>query len=184
LTRERPRMLERKIPEGAKPEVQIFPSRLLSAETTERLLNRIVEELEDHIRRIVIHGPGLPKYVPYGPARGEPVKHPERRPIEVGGTEFEMKVQTGQIVIEIEDEEALDEVVAKLEEICEEELPCDFQIQTGRFTKPKPTVTDYLKFGEKGVEEIDDRLLGLVEPRARLSDRVAILKGRKKDEGD
>ncbi len=179
--RERPRLLERRVPKGAKPEIQIFPERLLSAKTVERLLNAIVERV-DGIGRIVLHGPGLPKVVPFGPARGEPVKHPERRPIRIQDEEVPMKVQTGQIIIEVEDEERLDEITAQIEEICREILPCDFQVQTGRFTRHRPTVTDYLKFGEKGVKELDDRLLGLVEPRARLSDRVSILKARRNEE--
>ncbi|WP_456483027.1 methyl-coenzyme M reductase operon protein D [Methanopyrus kandleri] len=173
--RERPRMLERKIPEGAKPEVQIFPQRLLSADTTEKLLNELLERVEG-IGRIVIHGPGLPKAVPFGPARGKPVKHPERRPIEVHGEKVPMKVQTGQIIVEIEDEDRLDDIVEEIEEICREILPCDFEVQVGRFTRHKPTVTDYLKFGEEGVKKLDKRLLGLVEPRARLADRVSVLK--------
>ncbi len=179
--RERPRMLERKVPEDANPEVQIFPERLLSADTVEKLLNELVDRVEG-IGRIVLHGPGLPKVVPFGPARGKPVKHPERKPIEVKGEKIPMKIQAGQVIVEIEDEERLDEIVEEIEEVCREVLPCDFQVQVGRFTKHKPTVTDYLKFGEKGVEELDDRLLGLVEPRARLADRVAVLKKKEEEE--
>lgn len=125
------------------PEVQIFPSRLLSAATTERLLNRL-KKIE-HVRQINVHGETLPDKVKYGPATGIDVNHPERRVIEVDGEKIELRVQVGRVFVEVDDIDYIQGVVERIEEVCEELLPFDFYLEIGRYSKFRPTVTDYKK---------------------------------------
>ena len=44
--------------------------------------------------------------------------------------------------------------------------------------KDRPTVTDYIKYGEDGVfliNEMDRRLIGMVDPRSRMANSVTIV---------
>lgn len=125
------------------PEIQIFPSRLLSAASTEKLLNRL-RKIE-HVRQINVHGESLPEKVTYGPATGIEVHHPERRVIDVDGEQMELKVQVGRVLVEVDDIDHVQEVLEKIEEVCEEILPFDFYLEVGRYSKFRPTVTDYKK---------------------------------------
>ena len=125
------------------PEIMIFPDRLLFAETTEKLLNRIYEL--KHIRQVNIHGEYLPPIVKSGPGTGHKVDHPQRRMIEVNGEPFEIHVQVGRILVEIDDIDNVQEVIDEIGSICEEVLPFGFNLEVGRYSKFKPTVTDYLK---------------------------------------
>ncbi|MFP4545352.1 MAG: methyl-coenzyme M reductase operon protein D [Methanomassiliicoccales archaeon] len=125
------------------PEIMIFPERLLSANTTEKLVNQI-KEIE-HVRQINLHGENLPAIVNYGPGTGTPVHHPERKEIDVKGEKMELKVQVGRIFVEVDDIDNVQEVSDRIEEVCEELLPFDFYLEVGRYSKFKPTVTDYLR---------------------------------------
>lgn len=125
------------------PEIMIFPKRLLSAKTTERLLNRLYGL--KHVRQINLHGENLPAVVNYGPGKGTPVNHPERTTIEVKGDPVELRIQVGRILVEVDDIDHVQEVLEEIEKICEEELPFGFYLEVGRYSKFKPTVTDYLK---------------------------------------
>ena len=61
-------------------DIKIFPHRYLKPKTSEKVLNASYDLGKDIIR-VIVHGPSLPKYVYYGPARGMPVNHSDRKVI-------------------------------------------------------------------------------------------------------
>jgi methyl-coenzyme M reductase subunit D len=125
------------------PEVLIFPHRLLSADTTEKLLNRVYEV--PHVRQINVSGEGLPAKVTSGPHAGLPVEHPQRKVITVKGKEVELTLQVGRIFVEIDDIDNLQGALDEIEKICQEILTFGFNLEVGRYSKYRPTVTDYKK---------------------------------------
>jgi methyl-coenzyme M reductase subunit D len=149
-------------------QVEIVPSRYLTPATAQRLLNEIYEN--GGVKRIMIHGPNLPRSVPYGPGKGIPIEEHRDLLIELGGQVFELTVQAGRIRLELESEEYL----SGLRAACERALPFSFQINQGKFFHDRVTVSDYAKFGE--VE--DKRILGLIDPKAKKS-KLAILSDEK-----
>jgi methyl-coenzyme M reductase subunit D len=149
-------------------QVEIVPSRYLMPATAQKLLNAIYEN--GGIVRITIHGPNLPRSVPYGPGRGAPIEENRDLLIEVAGQAFELCVKVGRIRLELESEKYFDGLKAA----CERALPISFQIRQGKFFHTRQTITDYAKFGK--VE--DTRILGLIDPRAK-EDRMAILSEEK-----
>jgi len=149
-------------------QVEIVPSRYLMPATAQKLLNEIYGS--GGIVRIMIHGPNLPRSVPYGPGRGAPIDENRDLLIEVGGQIFELSVKVGRVRLELESEKYFDGLKAA----CERALPFSFQIRKGKFFHTRQTITDYAKFGN--VE--DRRLLGLVDPRAK-KERLAILSEEK-----
>ncbi len=146
-------------------DIEIFPHRLLGADTTEKLLNDL-EEIEG-VKRMVIQGQRLP------PAEEG---HPDRRTIKIKGQEVELKVKTGRVLLEIEDEGAIDEI----KKVCKELLPFGFEVHLGKFIRSQKTVTDEIKYGEF-LEEIPDELIGLTDQNARLSERATIIKKKKRE---
>jgi len=149
-------------------QVEIVPSRYLLPATAQKLLNAIYEN--GGIVRITIHGPNLPRSVPYGPGRGAPIEENRDLLIEVAGQAFELCVKVGRIRLELESKKYFDGLKAA----CERALPISFQIRQGKFFHTRQTITDYAKFGN--VE--DTRILGLIDPRAK-KDRMAILSEEK-----
>jgi methyl-coenzyme M reductase subunit D len=149
-------------------QVEVVPSRYLMPATAQKLLNAIYEN--GGIVRITIHGPNLPRSVPYGPGRGAPIEENRDLLIEVAGQAFELCVKVGRIRLELESEKYFDGLKAA----CERALPISFQIRQGKFFHTRQTITDYAKFGN--VE--DTRILGLIDPRAK-KDRMAILSEEK-----
>ncbi|TFG56172.1 MAG: methyl-coenzyme M reductase operon protein D [Methanomassiliicoccus sp.] len=125
------------------PEIQIFPERLLLADTTEVLLNRLHEV--KNVRKITVQGEDLPAVMKLGPGTGGPVNHPERRIITVVGEEVELRVQVGRIFVEISDIDFVTQALKDIEEVCKDLLPFGFNLEVGRYSKFKPTVTDYKK---------------------------------------
>lgn len=123
------------------PEIMIMPSRLLSADTTEKILNKIYEV--KYVRHINCQGESLPLKLTSGPGSGLLVNHPERKVIKVKGKDEELRILVGRIFVEIEDFEHVEETLRKIEKICEEMLPFGFDLEVGRYSKFKPTVTDY-----------------------------------------
>lgn len=143
------------MPDSAFPQCRIVPLRLLSPQTTEMLLTRIVRV--PGIRRIVINGPGLPALVPSGPARGAANLHTNRRTIQVCDVAFEMNVQTGMVTLEVEDEE----VIGAVQIVCDEFFTAmPYQLQTGRFMKGSPAPVDYARYGPTA----DEIVIGLSDP--------------------
>ncbi|ADP77586.1 methyl-coenzyme M reductase operon protein D [Methanothermus fervidus DSM 2088] len=147
-------------------DVEIFPHRLLSAETTEKLLNKLGEI--EGIKRMIIQGQRLPA--------GE---HPDRRVINVKGQDIELKVKTGRIFVEIEDKKTME----KIKEVCDEVFPFKYELIPGTFFRRQKTVTDAIKFG-KDVDKLPTELVGMTDQSARLKDRVSIIPKTKKKKRD
>lgn len=141
-------------------DIQIFPYRILSADTTEKLL-RDLDEVEG-VHRIVLQGERLPP---------KESGHPDRRAITVKGQEIDLQIKTGRILIEISDEA----VIEKVKELSEPHLPFGFDIYAGTFIRKEKTVSDNLKYGEK-LDEIPDEMVGLTDQTAHLTKRATILK--------
>jgi len=145
-------------------DIEIFPHRLLSADTTEGLLNNL-EGIEG-IKRIVIQGQRLPpKDV-----------NQEQRTITLKGEEIDLQIQTGRILMDIEDEGIIDEsIIEDITSICEDHLPFGFNIHVGTFIRKQKTVTDNLKYG-KALNKISKDMVGLTDQNAQLSERATIIK--------
>ncbi len=138
------------------PQVRIVPLRMLKPETAERLLNMLAGIAG--IRRMMIHGPGLPKKVPYGPARGSPNPHPDRRAIHVGDAEIALRIAAGEVILEVEDVSVIEEIRS----LCDGFFTgFSYQLQEGRFMKTAPTLVDYAKYGPCA----DTMFIGLADPR-------------------
>ncbi|BDZ66837.1 methyl-coenzyme M reductase operon protein D [Methanobacterium ferruginis] len=143
-------------------DIEIFPHRLLSADTTEKLLNSL-EEVEG-VKRMVIQGQRLPL----------DDNNPDRRIITIMGEEVDLQVKTGRVLMEIEEEEVIEQVKT----VCEDLLPFGYNIHIGTFIRKQKTVTDDIKYGE-AVNDIPDEMVGLTDQNAQLSERATIIK--KKD---
>ena len=76
------------------PEVVIFTNRLLSADTTEKVLNALIAKV-GHIRQMNVKGEYIPVKVKSGPHAGIPVNHPERKVIKFGNSEIELTSMVG-----------------------------------------------------------------------------------------
>lgn len=143
-------------------DIEIFPHRLLNADTTEKLLNDL-EDLEG-VKRMVIQGQRLPP---------EEI-NPDRQSITIKGEEIDLQVKTGRVMMEIEEEEIIEEVKT----ICDDILPFGYNVHVGTFIRKQKTVTDDIKYGEE-VNDIPDEMVGLTDQNAQLSERATIIK--KKD---
>lgn len=143
-------------------DIEIFPHRLLSAGTTEKLLNDL-EDIEG-VRRMVIHGPRLPP----------DENNADQRKITIKGEEVDLQVQTGRVLMEIENEETIEEV----KEVCEDHLPFGYNVHIGTFIRKQRTVTDEIKYGE-ALDQIPDEMIGLTDQNAKLSERTTIIKKEK-----
>ncbi|KZX17244.1 methyl-coenzyme M reductase operon protein D [Methanobrevibacter cuticularis] len=143
-------------------DIEIFPHRVLGADTTEKLLNGI-ESLVD-VKRTVLQGPRLPPEDP-----NEDPRYFDRRRITVNGKEIELKVKTGRIFVELSTEETIDEIKV----ICEQHLPFGFDINIGKYIRDQKTVTDNIKYGDA---DIPDELIGMTDQSAKLKDRLTFIK--------
>ena len=125
------------------PEVQIITNRLLSAETTERVLNAL--DVIPCIRQINMTGESLPKTINNGPAKGLQNNHSERQIIRVGNREVELRYLVGAfyIELEVEDEEELDARLEDIKAACNDNIEHGYTLQVGRYTKFRPTLHDY-----------------------------------------
>ena len=126
------------------PEVKIFTQRLLSADTTEKVLNALISRV-GNIRQMNIHGEYLPPKVKSGPHTGIPVNHPERKVIKYGGNEIELTNMVGSIYIELDGDEFVDDALAAIKAVCDETIPFGYTMDVGRYSKYRPTLTDYMK---------------------------------------
>jgi methyl-coenzyme M reductase subunit D len=155
-------------------QVEIFPQQMLMPDTAEQLLNGI--DKVPGVIRILIQGLSLPRQVTWGPGTGTPVNHPDRRVINVSGQAFELNIRVGRIQVEIEDRSVKD----KIRKVAEDNLPFPFEFREGFFIRRKATLVDYAKYGFKSKEDEsinldDERLLGLVDPKADPKDRICML---------
>jgi len=152
------------------PQIRIMPARFLFPETAERLLNAICKV--GVVRRMVLNGPRLPATVTEGPGRGLPNPHPGRKVIHVSGEEFELQVQVGTIILELENADA----IPTIRQMCDEVFQnFSYTLQEGKFMKSQMTVSDYAKYG---VLE-DERMLGMADPKAKGSRCPIIIQGTK-----
>lgn len=150
-------------------DIEIFPSRVLGSDTTEKLLNDI-ESLED-VKRTVIHGPRFPDT-----EATLPPQYRERRVINVNGEDIILKVKTSRIFVEL----TLESTIKKIEEICNEHIPFGFNINQNRvnYIRKEKTVSDRIKYGDKG---LPDELVGMTDQYSKFEDNVNIIK---KDDSD
>lgn len=160
-------------------QVRIFPKRLLLPETAEKVLNEI--DRTDGVIRMLINGKNLPRKVTCGPGTGTDVNHPDRKIIHVGDCALELHIIVGEILVEIEDENAAENV----RKACERALPFSFEFKQGHYIKRKPTLTDYGKYGFKSKEDEsvnleDERLLGLIDPHAKSEGNLCLIEPDKK----
>jgi len=153
-------------------QLEIYPSRLLNPDTTEALLNEIVGL--DGIVRFFVHGPRIPQTVPYGPATGEAVNHPANKVITVAGQEVNLEVSVGGIRLEVTGAD----VKENIREICDRLLPFPYEFREGLFIPTVQTVTDYAKRGSGA----DPMLLGMADPKGKLSNKPVCILNRKEEE--
>jgi len=138
--------------------VKIVSIRMMKPETTERLLNMIVKV--PGVRRILLRGQNIPKTVPYGPARGIENKTEFKTGVTVAGTDVEIRLMVGDVILELEEPSVAD----RIKETCEEFFTnFGFYIQKGTFIKPSPSMVDYAKYGPK----MEPELVGLCDPRRK-----------------
>ncbi len=153
-------------------DVKIFPYRRLKPETTEKILNSIMEY--DGILRVMINGNSIPKTVGYGPAKGTQVNHEDRKVIKVKNDSVELRVSVGELILTVKYEN-LDLFLEKLQNLLGNTLSFGFEVSTGIFTKTNITVSDYLKVGYGIDNNIDPRLIGMVDPKAKSQDTVKLI---------
>ena len=143
-------------------DIEIFPHRILGADTTEALLNQI--ESLSSVKRTVVYGPRLPPLDDLGR------KYGDRREITVSGKKIELKVKTGRIWVELETEDAIDEI----DEICKNNLNFGYDINTSRsqYIRKERTVTDTLKYGDI---DLPDELIGMTDQHSKFSESVSFI---------
>ena len=148
-------------------DIEIFPHRILGADTAEKLLNKI-EALED-VRRTVLHGPRFPD----NDGNLAP-KYRERRVIEVLGETVVLKVKPSRIFVELTMESTIDEI----DEICKEVLPFGYDINQNKmnYIRKTKTVSDRIKYGT----ELPEDLVGMTDQYSKFDDHVSII--NKKEE--
>ena len=155
-------------------QIKIFPQRLLQPQTAEKLLNEI--DQVKGVVRMLIGGKNLPRKVTCGPGTGTDVNHPNMEIIHVGDCAFELHVMVGEIIVEIDNESAKEE----LRNACERALPFSFEFKQGHFIKKKATLTDYGKYGFKSktderINLEDERMLGLIDPHAKPENNLCVI---------
>ena len=155
-------------------QIRIFPQRLLQPKTAENLLNEI--DQAKGVIRMLINGKNLPRKVTFGPGTGADVNHPDRRIIYVSGCAFELHIIVGEIIVEVENESAIEGV----KNACQRVLPFPFEFEQGHFIKRKPTLTDYGRYGFKSktderINLEDQRIIGLLDPHAKAESNLCII---------
>jgi methyl-coenzyme M reductase subunit D len=173
-------MSDKREPVNKPIQLRIFPARLLQPETAERVLNEI--DQVKGVVRMLINGKNLPRKVTCGPGTGSDVNHPERKIIHVGDCALELHIIVGEILVEVEEERAVEDV----RKACERVFPFSFEFKRGNFIKRKPTLTDYAKYGFKSrsderINLEDERLIGLTDPHARNEENVCIIGSKQKN---
>ena len=125
------------------PEVRVMTTRLLSAETTEKVLC-IIDKIEN-IRQINMCGENLPRMINSGPAKGNANNHTERRTINVNGHEVELHCLVGSFYIElaVDDKDQLEATVEKIKAAFDETVADGYTIDIGRYSKYRPSLHDY-----------------------------------------
>ena len=132
------------------PQVWISTDRLLSADSTERVLNMLAEDefILSHVRRFDIKGESIPATINSGPNKGIANNHSERRIIRFGKQEIELTRAVGDFYLEllVKDEAEMNAVFEEVKKVCNEAiLPLGFgyTLSIGRYTKYRSTLSDY-----------------------------------------
>lgn len=154
-------------------DVKIFPHRILKPTTTEKILNQILQL--DGVLRVLINGKSLPTIVNFGPAKGLPVNHTDRKTINVKGNDVPLRVTVGEIILTVQLDN-LEDFVEKVDEILNDTLSFGYDVKVGIFNKTQTSVSDYMKYGEGFEDQIDSRLIGLVDPNAKSSETVRYIR--------
>lgn len=136
-------------------QLEIFPARLLTEETAQKLLNELNKI--SYITRMVVHGPNIPKNDPNDLLEGK--FEAKKKYLNILGEEVELTVQVGRIWVEIDGVS----VKEKIREACEKTLSCPFDINEGLYLRTKKTITDYVRKGGN----VDDISLGLFDPKSK-----------------
>ena len=125
------------------PEVRVMTNRLLSAETTEKILNDI--DVIHNLRQINMSGESLPRTINSGPAKGLANNHTERKVIHVNGHEVELHCLVGAFYIELSvtDEAEMDKTVDEIKAAFDRTIPDGYTIDVGRYSKYRPSLHDY-----------------------------------------
>jgi methyl-coenzyme M reductase subunit D len=144
-------------------DIEIFPHRLLSADTTESLLNALDEI--DGVKKIVLQGQRLPS----------DAANPDYKKITIKGEEVDLQVKAGRVLMEIDNEETIEAIRQK----CEDNLSFGFNVHVGTFIRKQKTVSDKIKYGE-ALDDMPDELVGLTDQNAQLSERATILRRKEK----
>jgi len=155
-------------------QIRVFPQRLLQPATAEKVLNEI--DRVKGVIRMLINGKNLPRKVTCGPGTGTDVNHPDRRVIHVGDCALELHIIVGEILVEVEDESAVEGV----RRACERVLPFAFEFRRGHFIKRRPTLTDYARYGfrSRSDEKInleDERMLGLLDQHTKAEGNICVI---------
>ena len=154
-------------------DVKIFPHRILKPTTTEKILNQILAL--DGVLRVLINGESLPTIVNFGPAKGLPVNHTDRKTINVKGNDVPLRVSVGEIILTVQLDN-LEDFVEQVDEILNDTLNFGYDVKVGIFTKTKTSVSDFMKYGEGFEDKIDSILIGLVDPNAKSSETVRYIR--------
>jgi len=158
---------------GETVQLEIVPQRILSPETSEKLLGRIYDC--DGIIRVSVYGSRLPDVVGYGPGTGEKVNHPLKKTIEVEGQQINMRVSLGRLRVEVADEKTAMEI----KKICEETFRFPFEFYKGTYFKKQSTVVDYAKMGA----DADELLIGMTDPKGKI-DQIVFIEKKEKDSSE
>jgi methyl-coenzyme M reductase subunit D len=154
-------------------DVKIFPHRILKPQTTETILNEVM--VLDGVLRVLINGESLPTIINYGPAKGLPVNHTDRKTINVKGNDVPLRISVGEIILTVQLDN-LEDFVEKVDEILSNTLNFGYDLKVGVFTKSQTSVSDYMKYGKGFEDKIDSRLIGLVDPNAKSSETVRYIR--------
>jgi methyl-coenzyme M reductase subunit D len=136
-------------------QLEIFPARLLTVETAQKLINELNKI--SGITRMVVFGPGIPKDDPKDLLEGK--FEGKKKYLNILGEEVELTVQVGRIWVEVEDIS----VKEKMREACEKTLPFPFDINEGLYLRTRKTITDYVRKGGN----VDDISLGMFDPKSK-----------------
>jgi len=136
-------------------QLEIFPARLLTVETAQKLLNELNKI--SGITRMVVFGPNIPKDDPNDLLQGK--FEAKKKYLNILGEEVELSVQVGRVWLEVDDIGAKE----KIREACEKTLPFPFDINEGLYLRTRKTITDYVRKGGN----VDDISLGMFDPKSK-----------------
>jgi len=98
-----------------KPDIEIMPERLMDKKKADDLI-AIIKGM-DHVSDVGIR---KHKYVGSG-------------------------YLVGRFIVILKEEADVEEVIEKLRPVCDQMMPYGYYVRVGRFVKPRPTVSDYLR---------------------------------------